>query len=167
MEVINLSKDNKPKKKLREKKVYSSVVDTDSAALVKKPIKRRVEKTNSGLLNYSNEAVGLANKTPLAYQIKPKKFKKRLTMGGLNSAKGKYIPLTNETQMNQTSQTRKTSRKPGIPLKGHLKSQSIYSDLKPHESPRYMLKSQQGLDVPVHMLRSMVDNKTMDNRGYK
>lgn len=157
MEVINLSKDTKPKKKLRDKKVYSSVVDTDSASLVKKPIKKRLEKPNSTLLNLSHEA----------YQIKPKKFKKFLTMAGLNSAKGKHIPLSNEPQTSQTSQTRKISRKPGILLKGHLKSQSIYNELKPHESPRYMLKSQQGLDVPVHMLKSTVDHKTMDNRGYK
>lgn len=33
--------------------------------------------------------------------------------------------------------------------------------------PRYTLKNQQGLDVPVHMLKTLVDNKTMDNRGYK
>ena len=127
MEVINLNKDMKPKKKQRDKKVYSSVVDTDTSSLAKKTTKRRIEKPGSSILNYSNEAVGLAIKTPVAYQIKPKKFKKRLTMGGLNSAKSKHTPSQNDIH---TSQTRKSARKSRLASKGHLKSQSIMSDIK-------------------------------------
>lgn len=131
MEVINLNKDMKPKKKLRDKKVYSSVIDSDISSLIKKSSKRKTEKPGSSLLNFSNEAVGLPNKTPTAIQIKPKKFKKRVTMGGVHSSKGKYVSLPTEIP---TSRHRNTSRKSVILSKGHMKSHSIYNEVKMQKS---------------------------------
>lgn len=131
MEVINLNKDMKPKKKLRDKKVYSSVIDSDIPSLIKKSTKRRTEKPGSSILNFSNEAVNLPNKTPTAIQIKPKKFKKRLTMVGVHSSKGKYVSLPSEIP---TSRHRNTSRKSVILSKGHMKSHSIYNEVKMQKS---------------------------------
>jgi hypothetical protein len=132
MEVINLNKDMKPKKKLRDKKVYSSVIDSDISTLIKKSSKRRTEKPGSSLLNFSNEAVGLPNKTPTAIQIKPKKFKKRLTMGGIiHSSKGKYVTLPAEVP---SSKHRNTSRKSVILSKSHMKSNSICNEVKMQKS---------------------------------
>jgi hypothetical protein len=131
MEVINLNKDMKPKKKLRDKKVYSSVIDSDISSLIKKSSKRRPEKPGSSLLNFSNEAVGLPNKAPTAIQIKPKKFKKRLTMGGVHSSKGNYASLPTEIP---TSRHRNTSRKSVILPKSHMKSYSIHNEVKMQKS---------------------------------
>ena len=131
MEVINLNKDMKSKKKLREKKVYSSMLDTDIPTMIKKSTKRRTEKPGSSILNLSNEAVGLPNKTPVAIQIKPKKFKKRLTIVGVHSSKGKYISLPTEIP---TSRHRNSSRKSVILSKGHMKSHSIYNEVKMQKS---------------------------------
>lgn len=119
LQVINLNKDSNCKKKCKNKKLYSSVVGTESSSTRKK-CRRETKSKEGGSLMYSlQEAIGLPSKVPAAYQIKPKRCKKKPS--GESCPKNKAL-LSNKSK--------KSCRKSDIVSKTHLKSKSIVTGIK-------------------------------------
>lgn len=79
LQVINLNKENNCKKKPKNKKLYSSMAGTDSSSTRKKCRRDTKSKDGGSLMSSLQEAIGLPSKVPSAYQIKPKRCKKKPT----------------------------------------------------------------------------------------
>lgn len=113
MEVINLHKDSGRKK---SKKMYNSILGSDNTS------KKRLKKDpKSTLMTSIQNVISHPSKAPVAYQIKPKKLKKKPFVP--LSAKGKGISSTIELSKSRKSSSRKANLLP----KTHIKSKSSIS----------------------------------------
>lgn len=105
--------------------MYNSVIGTDCNSTMKKSGKKDGKsKDPSSTMGSFHESTNHPSKIPLAYQIKPKKLRRRVT--GHISAKNKLAHQPIELTKIRKSSTKKSG---GI-VKSHMKSKSILNGMK-------------------------------------